>query len=870
MKKSLIIRWIIILAVVIGWGVSIFPMKDGDFLAEFNRRAEKTIAELQKDGAVTKTGIPASQALDEWKELNRRIECLKNGQDLSGKPVENAERYSAFKLVELAARGDNENHRSIRLVNFIPVPHAAAVNNKTVMRFVRNKTAGKLHLGLDLQGGTEFVVSFSDANLPEGVSAENVRDQILEILRNRLDKSGVTEPELKGITSTDVSIRMPSVDEGDKTGIRATIKDAAKLQFFLVSRDNAALVAQYESDPNFVNPPNVIRKEMIEERNGEEIIETIFLERQPAPVRGEDVKQAFPTTNEFGQWAISMSFNERGAVAFGDVTGANVGRRLAIVLDDTCYSAPNIQGAITGGNAQITGSFTLEEAKRLAGVISSGNLPVSIDISSEFGTEPSLGADSIKSGLFAGILGLAIVLLFMLCYYRFCGFVADVALVVNTILVLGTMALLKATITMPGIAGMVLTIGMAVDANVLIFEHIREDLAKGHSIENAVKGGYAGALWAIVDSNLTTLLTCWMLYIFGSGTVQGFAVTLAYGILASMFTALFMTRAIFDLAIHNGWVKKLSMAEMSFLKDCKYDFVKLMKPAVILSITLVAISLIGSMVRGSGLMGIDFAGGTQLTYSCDGQEPDVAKVREYLNKQGYDTAKVGYKRGQSGETELEVVVPALKEGDTPDVFSHNLDTTFPECKMAQGSIYQVGPSVGGKFRSDSFKAALFSFILACIYLAFRFELMYGIAAVTAVIHDVIVAAGLFFLVFQGQLSLTAVAGFLTIIGYSLNDTIVIFDRIRSDSESSKDLTYSQLINKALNATLSRTVLTTLTTLFVVVTLMIFGGGVILDFALIMLFGLFCGTFSSLLISTSIIKRWHKHNAHDKVVAKKQA
>ncbi|MCQ2396488.1 MAG: protein translocase subunit SecD [Lentisphaeria bacterium] len=868
MKKSLLIRWIIILAVVIGWGISIFPMKDGDFLAEFNTRAQKTIDALQKDGAVTVTGIPASQALDEWKELNRRIECLKNGQDLSGNALENAERYSAYKLVEIAARGDNETHRSIRLVNFVPVPHMNAVNNKTVMRFVRAKTAGKLHLGLDLQGGTEFVVSFSDENLPEGVTAENVRDQILEILRNRLDKSGVTEPELKGITSTDVSIRMPSVDEGDKTGIRATIKDAAKLQFFLVSNDNASLVAQYESNRDFVNPPNVIRKEMVEERNGEEITETIFLERQPAPVRGEDVKSAFPTTNEFGQWAISMSFNDRGAKAFGDVTGANVGRRLAIVLDDTCYSAPNIQGAITGGNAQSTGSFTLEEAKRLAGVISSGNLPVSIDISSEFGTEPSLGADSIQSGLFAGVLGLVIVLLFMLAYYRFCGFIADVALIVNTILVLGTMALLKATITMPGIAGMVLTIGMAVDANVLIFEHIREDLAKGHSVENAVKGGYAGAFWAIFDSNLTTLLTCWMLYIFGSGTVQGFAVTLAYGIIASMFTALFMTRAIFDLFIHNGWVKKLSMAEMSFLKNCNYNFVKLMKPAVILSITLVVISLVGSIIRGSSLMGIDFAGGTQLTYSCNGEEPDVAKVREYLSQQGYDTAKVGYKRGQSGETELEVVVPALKEGDTPDVFSKNLDETFPQCEMTQGSIYQVGPSVGGKFRSDSCKAALFSFLLACIYLAFRFEWMYGVAAVVAVIHDVIVAAGLFFLVFQGELSLTVVAGFLTIVGYSLNDTLVTFDRIRADSETSQHLTYGPLINKALNATLSRTFLTTLTTLFVVVTLMIFGGGVILDFALVMLFGLICGTFSSLLISTSIIKRWHKHSAHDKVVAKK--
>ncbi len=897
MKNSLIIRWIVILAIVLGWGLSIFPMKDRDLRAEFDRISAKSVAKLQKDAQEAEqlqgklaavadraskeyqdlskklektkatTGIPAADALKEWQELQRRMDNLDNGKDLAGNPRPEG-KLSAYKVLEEAARGDYNEYRPIRLVNFIPVPHVKSVNNKTVLRYLRNRTAGKLHLGLDLQGGTEFVVSFSDKNLPDGVTSEIVRDQILEILRNRLDKSGVTEPELKGITETDISIRMPSVDEGDKTGIRATIRDAAKLQFYLVSQNDDALVQQYESDPTFVTPPDVIRKDIVEERNGEEFTRTVFLERTPAPIRGEDIKSAFATADEFGRWLISMSFNERGAVAFGEVTGANVGRRLAIVLDDTCYSDPRINGAITGGNAQITGSFTLEEAKRLAGVISSGNLPVSIDISSEFGTEPSLGADSVHSGLFAGLFGLAIVLVFMIAYYRFCGVVADVALLVNTVLVLGTMAILKATITMPGIAGMVLTVGMAVDANVLIFEHVREELRKGCSVENAIRSGYSGAFGAIFDSNLTTLLTCWMLYVFGSGTVQGFAVTLAFGVLASMFTALFMTRAIFDLLLYKGWLKKISMSEMKFLRDSRYDFVKFMKPAVILSISLVVISLIGFCVRGGGLMGIDFAGGTQITYSCDGEDPQVSNVRQYLSEKGYGNAKVGYKRGQSGNTELEIVVPQLHE--TPDVFSESLDTTFPECKMTQSSIYQVGPSVGSKFRSDSFKAAFFSFILACIYLAFRFQWMYGVAAVVAVIHDVLVSAGIFFLVFQGELSLTTVAGFLTIIGYSLNNTIVIFDRIRSEAEGHPEMTYGQLINSAINATLSRTILTTLTTLFVVLTLMIFGGGVILDFALVMLFGLICGTFSSLFISTAFIRRWHKRSIQDKNAAAEAA
>ena len=893
MKKSLIIRWVIILAIVLGWGLSIFPMKDKDFLTEFQRRAAKGVAVLQKKAqkagelekkleateskdyakvseelqdTLAATGITAEQALTEWAELNRRIENFKQKKDFDGNPLPADEAsYSGYKLLETAARGDFAQHRGIRLANFVEVPHTKAPNNKTVLRFLRNATAGKLHLGLDLQGGTEFIISFDQSKLPSDTQPETVRDQILEILRNRLDKTGVTEPELKAITATDVSIRMPSVDEGDKTGVRATIRDAAKLQFFLVAQNSDQLVQQYDADPNFVTPADVIRKEIVEERNGEEVSRTVFLERTPAPVRGEDIKSAFATIDEFGRWLISMSFNERGAVAFGEVTGANVGRCLAIVLDDTCYSAPVINGAITGGSAQITGNFSVEEAKRLAGVISSGNLPVSIDISSEFGTEPTLGADSIHSGLLAGLVGTIVVLLFMVFYYRFCGLVADIALIVNIILVLGTMAILKATITMPGIAGMILTVGMAVDANVLIFEHMREEMDKGGSVANSIAAGYSGAFGAIFDSNLTTLLTCWMLYIYGSGTVQGFAVTLAFGVMASMFTALFMTRAIFDLFTHNNWLKSISMREIKCLHNTKFDFVKLMKPAVILSITLVVISLVGSFWRGvkGNLMGIDFAGGVQLTYSCDGVDPEVAAVRQYLEKKGYSNTKVGYKRGQSGNTELEIVVSKLNAGVTPDVFSQELDVAFPECKLTQASIYQVGPSVGARFRNDALRAGLFSFALACLYLAFRFQWMYGVAAVVAVIHDVIVSAGIFFLICQGQLSLTTVAGFLTIIGYSLNNTIVIFDRVRSDAEDHPELTYTQLINHAINATLSRTTLTTVTTLFAVFALIIFGGGAILDFALVMLFGLCCGTFSSLLLSTAFIKRWHKKSLQDK-------
>lgn len=895
MKKSLIIRWAIILVITVSWCWSMFPVKDKDFLEEFRKLAninqeqllqqakvaseklsniEKRLAALPKKSGkeyenllkdreklnTAYNGYSAEEALKNWEELSRRIDNLMSGRDMDGGQLPDGIKYSAYKAVEAAASGNNADLRSIRLCTFIKVPHQPKANNKTVLRYVRRKSAGKLHLGLDLQGGTEFVVSFNKKDVPANSTVEQVRNQILEILRNRLDKSGVTEPELRGITATDLSIRMPSIDEGDKTGIRNTIKDAAKLEFYLVAANNAELVRQYSADPEFHNPVNIIRKEMIEERNGEETAEVLFLEKTPASIRGVDVENAFPNVDEYGQWSISMSFNGRGAKDFAEVTGDNIGRRLAIVLDGTVYSAPVIQGAITGGNASITGSFTLDEARRLAGVISSGNLPVSIDITSEFGTAPTLGTDSIKSGAMAGIIGLVVVIVFMLWYYHFCGFVADLALLVNTILVLGTMALTGATITMPGIAGMVLTIGMTVDANVLIFERIREEMTLGKNLSTSVSAGYHRAFSAIFDSNLTTLITCFFLYRYGSGTVMGFAVTLAFGVLASMFTALFMTHAIFDLALYFGWIKKLTMNEFKCLKDPKIDFFKYMKPALVLSCLLVLLGIVGFFCRLDKVMAIDFAGGTQLTYTCDGDAPDVALIREYLSSQGYKEVNVGYKRGQSGNAELEVVVPKLTEDS--NIFSDHLDKAFPECKMVQGSIYQVGPSVGAKFRHDSMVAAILSFIAIIIYLAFRFELTYGVAAVIAVIHDVIVSAGLFIVFFHGQISLTIVAALMTIIGYSLNDTIVIFDRVRELRAMRPDDNYRKLVNEAINHTLSRTMLTTLTTVFVTVSLLIIGGGVIRDFALVMLFGLLTGTYSTIFIATAWAAHWHKPTARE--------
>jgi SecD/SecF fusion protein len=356
------------------------------------------------------------------------------------------------------------------------------------------------------------------------------------------------------------------------------------------------------------------------------------------------------------------------------------------------------------------------------------------------------------------------------------------------------------------------------------------------------------------------------MYRYGSGSVKGFAVTMSFGIFASMFTAIFMTRAIFDLLVQRNLIKSLPMRSFKFLENLNIDYLKHSKPAIRVSIALCVISILWfgfRTVKTKDAFGLDFAGGTELAYTCDGEAPDVKEVRDYLDSQGYgDNLRVGYKRGQGGERLLEIVLPIVKVKDQVQevdytAFSTALDQAFPEVKISLLQTNTVGGAVGAKFRNDAILAGLLSALGIIVYLAFRFELRYGLAAVVAVAHDVLVSGGLFMLC-GGQLSLTAMAALMTIFGYSLNDTIVIFDRIREMSGLHKDKSYYELINMAVNECMGRTMLTALTTMLVVISLLVFGGGAIFEFALIMFFGMITGTYSTIFIANSFINAWHNH------------
>ncbi|NLF15889.1 MAG: protein translocase subunit SecD [Lentisphaerae bacterium] len=903
MKRSLVWRWVLTIGVLAGWVAALFPLRDRDFMVTFERLAKAGVSKLEAKAEATQAAAASSQAAleaikdtasDAYKaqesshlrvkaEADAAAAALKAYQDMLARAEamrqENPE-LAQYRSIEQASRGD-ETHARVRLSDVISVPGLPTASNKRVIKFVRDKAAGKLRLGLDLQGGTEFVISFSeDEAKAKEKDIVQVRDQIIEILRNRLDMMGLVEPEIKPVGNNTISVRMPTLSEGAKSDIREVLKQQANLQFYLVDPNNDAKVAEYRANPSSFRPsPGFRYAELESERDGEVITDVIFIKKTAEALDGGEVSRAQPVPSQFGNWwSISLEFKGRGARQFARITTDNVNERLAIVMDGKVYSAPNINEPITGGQAEITGNFGFEEARRLAGVIESGNLPVNIQIDSEFGTDPTLGADSVRSGIWAGLAGLAMVVVFMIGYYRLAGVIAVVALLMNTALTLGTMTLLRATITMPGIAGMILTIGMAVDANVLIFERIREELRNGKTIGNAIESGYARAFVTIFDSNITTLLTAVILYNAGTGSVRGFAVTLGIGIVASMFTAIFVTRVIFDTMLSRGTMKTLRMNALRWFTDCNYDILAWTKPAITISVILCVVALIAGIGRGRSALSIDFSGGTEVGYEVLGTEPPVAAVRDALVGLGHPAARVGYKfSGAAGLRMLEIVLPrtATDATDSLDLgaIEEALTQKFPEAKLKQVQTNSVGNLVGAQFQMRAFLATLLSFLGIVLYVSFRFELAYGIAAVVALVHDVLVAGGLYLLFgwFTGgrQISLTVVAALLTIIGYSINDTIVTFDRVRESLALQREKTYKEIINLSINQTLSRTFLTSFTTLMPVVTLLIFGGGTINDFALVMTIGVIVGTYSTVFVASAIIQAWHKPNrAHrDEVVGK---
>lgn len=584
-----------------------------------------------------------------------------------------------------------------------------------------------------------------------------------------------------------------------------------------------------------------------------------------------DAKQEF---QQNGNPSVTMQMNLKGAKIWEEMTGNafNTGGQIAIVLDDIVYSAPGVtSGPIAGGNSEISGSFTLNEAVDLANVLRAGKLPASADIVQAEEVGPSLGQEAIDSGMKSFLIALAFVLLWMIFYYGKAGIYSNIALLLNILLIFGILSGLGAVLTLPGIAGIVLTIGIAVDANVLIYERVREELAKGKGQKEAVQDGFSNALSSILDANITTGLTALILYTFGTGPIKGFATTLLIGIITSLFTAIFISRLLIDWDLNKGGKLQFSTKlTKGLFSSIKINFLKKRKMAYVISATIITAGLVSLFTTGLD-QGIDFVGGRTYTVRF-AQDMNTEEVKTAVNEV-FNSAEVKtigsanqlkistkYKVDEnSAEVDAEVqeklysaLVPFLPDGTTYKQF---VDAENNIGKMYSG---KVSPTIADDIKRSSVWAILGSLIVVFLYILLRFKKwQFSLGAVAAVFHDVLIVLGIFsiawkFLPFSMEIDQAFIAAILTVIGYSLNDTVVVFDRIREYINEHSSWDFAKIVNGALNSTLSRTLNTSLTTLVVLLAMFVFGADSLRGLLFALIVGVLVGTYSSVFIATPIM------------------
>ena len=779
----------------------------------------------------------------------------------------------------------------------------------------------KVKLGLDLQGGTSYTLEVDDSQGLEG-SVSDARDRALEVVRNRVDSMGVAEPTIYPDGDKRIVVQIPGMKAEDRERASANIRKAAFLEFRMVHPKNDELVKNlfadrkvpegYEAvalagranDDYWVRrgpPPSEAERAQLrrfEEKVGYELLlekETIegkdyfrpYYVSRKADLTGDSLKSAGVDYQQFGQKVVQISFDAKGRKVFAKLTadyapgGAknpepNGRRYLAIVLDGTLYSAPFIRTSIPSGEAVIEGNFSLEEASDLALVLRAGALPAPLRVIEERSVDPTLGVDSIESGWRAAGIGFAAVALFMVVYYHFAGFVAVLALTLNLVLLplgmiitagffgliggagMGGSGVSLPVLTLPGIAGIVLTVGMAVDANVLIFERIREEMRLGKRFGAALSAGYDKAFSTIFDSNLTTLLTAVILFWQGAGPVKGFAVTLTAGILASMYTAIVGTRMVFDFLESHGYLHNLQMTQ--WVKETKVDFMGKRWPAAVLSLAVLAGSAFVAWQRGAENFGVDFTGGQQLTLEF-AQKADVDALRQAFAGAGIRDVSIQYQRSGAGEQQSEVLALKVATPEEGAAAQQALAAQFAANGFKLVQEDTVGPQVGKELQRSGLVAIGLSLIGMIIYITIRFEFSFAIGAVVGLLHNLLITIGLY-CVFHRQFTTTTIAALLTVLGYSVNDTIVVFDRIRENMKLRRRESYRDVINRSINETLSRTILTSATTMTVAVVLWAMGGPVIRDFAFALSFGVFVGTYSSIFIASPVLVWWYERQASD--------
>ena len=705
-----------------------------------------------------------------------------------------------------------------------------------------------LNLGLDLQGGIHLVLEVKTEGM-EQQEAQDAVAQAQEVIRNRVDQFGVAEPTIQRQGDNRIIIELPGVQDVQRA--KDLVGQTALLEFQLLepSEDRTRLIQRIdqvlapeeeeeeedlllsstaESAPlssmlNFAGEDLTVSgrdlqrvKNLLNTPEAQELIpadvEFIFSSK-PAGAEGNEfyflylvgkkpemtghmIQDAFVSIGQvveyLGQPIVNFSTTDEGVRLFSRITGSHIGERMAIVLDESVYSAPVIQSKISEGRGIITGSGTQEEAKDLAIVLRAGALPAEVEIIEDRTVGPSLGRDSIEQGKTAAIYSMVLIAIFMILYYRAAGLIADFALLLNLFFIMAVLAGFHATLTLPGIAGIILTIGMAVDANVLIFERIREELRSGKTIRAAIDSGYGHALSAIIDANVTTFLVGIVLYQFGTGPIRGFALTLCIGIISSLFTAFFVTRTIFDLITRKSEQSTLSIGPVALFTNLNIRFLSLRNIGFGASAAVLLIGVVSILGINGIRPGIDFAGGTLLELHFD-PAVQVEDIRGQLDRVPVGDAEIDLSKSEIKQfgSENDILIRVTESGEGTEVadgIMEVLESGFAASIAEMEWIRRqekVGPKIGSELSSAAVRAVLVALGLILLYMAWRFHrFLYGIAAVVALFHDVLITLGLLSL-FDIEITLAVVAALLAIVGYSLNDTIVVFDRIRENLHTAR-------------------------------------------------------------------------------------
>ena len=817
-----------------------------------------------------------------------------------------------------------------------------------------------VNFGLDLAGGTSITLEIDASELP-GENIKELQEQSLEIVRNRVDQYGLSEPQISPQGDDRIVVELAGVD--DSTA-KELVGSTAKLEFKIVSesekftqvvslidsylgrqanpaaadsaspvadsvtakadslKDTSAAVASttdsLKVDSNVAEPvaqeqavavvvdsalPTSLSAFFLSFGNGgfvaEESVEKLkrllaleavqkliprdvefafgsglekvspessvkakrlYLLKRRAEMDGEDIADARPYRVgdgvNVGEVAVSLKFSGVGPKQFSAVTAANVGKQMAIVLDNQVISAPVIRDRIPNGEAQITGLDDMAEANRLSVVLRAGALKAPMNIIESRNIGATLGEDNIKSGFGAAFWGLIACIVFMVAYYRIGGLIACFAIVLNAIVTAAVLSVFNATLTLPGIVGFILVLGMALDANVIIYERIREEMKAGSLARAAVAKGYERAFSAIFDSNLTTFLTALILYKIGTGSVKGFGLTLMIGIATSLFCSLTVTRAIFDWRLAKNDANKLSIGKgFRVIDEANLPIIKKSKVFAIFSGILLVASLGIMVVRGFDFS-IDFLGGQVYTvqYSEAGaHEEDLSKVAASA---GLTNAKVR-SYGDQAKNMYQISLKKTDDATVKDRLQKALDDAGQKAQIIASD--EVGPTIGKELRFNAILSIILSWIAICLYIWFRFGklgLGFGVGALVGLVHDTIISIG--FISLMGlSVDGALIASVLTLIGYTINDKIVVFDRIRENSQIYGRSNFPKLVNSSINQCFSRTIITSLTTLFVCLILAVMGGSSIRDFGLVMVFGIIIGTYSSITISSPFVVWWAK-------------